>query len=166
MAVESTKQELSLIACLQTSDLFAGLGDEMLAKIAKLGQTESYKAGAVIFAEGNPADKLYVLDEGIVTIRIQPAPGGKSFVVQPIEKKAGVFGWSGLADPSIYTASAVCATDVRVVAIDGDKLMALLEEFPSAGLVVMRRLVAIIGARLRRTRECLKEDVYLASYHF
>ena len=166
MAVESTKQELSLIACLQTSDLFAGLGDEMLAKIAKLCQTESYQAGAVIFAEGDPADKLYILDEGIVIIRIQPAPGGKSFVVQPIEKKAGVFGWSGLADPSIYTASAVCATDARVIAIDGDKLMALLEEFPSAGLVVMKRLVAIIGARLRRTREYLKEDVYLASYHF
>jgi len=163
---KNTEQGSGLIQFLQASDLFTGLGDEMLSKIAKLCQTESYKAGAVIFAEGNPADKLYILDEGIVTIRIQPAPGGKNLVVQPIEKKAGVFGWSGLADPSIYTASAVCATDARVVVIDGDKLMALLEEFPSAGLVVMRRLVGIIGARLRRTREYLKEDVHLASYHF
>lgn len=163
---KNTEQGLGLIECLQTSDLFAGLGDETLARIAALCQTEFYQAGAVIFSEGDPADKLYVLIEGIVTIRIQPAPGGKSFVVQPIEKKAGVFGWSGLADPSIYTASAVCATDARVIAIDGEKLMALLEESPSAGLVVMKRLVTIIGTRLRRTREYLKEDVYLASYHF
>ena len=163
---KNVEQEPGLIECLQTSDLFAGLGDEMLARIATLCQTESYQAGAVIFSEGDPANKLYVLIKGIVTIHIQPAPGGKSFVVQPIEKKAGVFGWSGLADPSIYTASAVCATNARVIAIDGDKLMALLEEFPSAGLIVMKRLVAIIGARLRRTREYLKEDVYLSSYHF
>jgi len=163
---KNVEQGSGLIQFLQTSDLFAGLGEEMLAKIAVLCQTESYKAGAMIFSEGDPADKLYILSEGIVTIRIQPAPGGKSVVVQPIEKKAGVFGWSGLADPRIYTASAVCATGVQVVAIDGDKLMALLEEFPSAGLVVMKRLVAIIGSRLRRTREYVKEDVHLASYHF
>jgi CRP/FNR family cyclic AMP-dependent transcriptional regulator len=164
--VKSAEQEPGLIGCLRTSDLFAGLDDEMLAKIAMLCQEQSCKAGAVIFSEGDPAGKLYILNEGIVTIRIQPAPDGKSFVVQPIEKKAGVFGWSGLADPSIYTASAVCATDVKVIAIDGEKLMALLEEFPAAGLVVMRRLVTIIGSRLRRTREYLKEDVHLASYHF
>ena len=163
---KNAEQGLGLIACLQTSDLFAGLGDETLTRIAALCQMESYKAGTVIFSEGDPADKLYILNEGIVTIRIQTAPGGKSFVVQPIEKKAGVFGWSGLADPTVYTASAVCATDVRVIAIDGEKLMALLEEFPSAGLEVMKRLVAIIGSRLRRTREYLKEDVHLASYHF
>ena len=163
---KDAERELGLIECLQTSDLFAGLGDETLARIAALCQMESYKAGAVIFSEGDPADKLYILNEGIVTIRIQAAPGGKSLVVQPIEKKAGVFGWSGLADPTVYTASAVCATDVRVIAIDGEKLMALLEEFPSAGLEVMKRLVAIIGSRLRRTREYVKEDVHLASYHF
>ena len=163
---KNAEQGSGLIACLQTSDLFAGLGDETLARIAALCQMGSYKAGAVIFSEGDSADKLYILNEGIVTIRIQAAPGDKSFVVQPIEKKAGVFGWSGLADPTVYTASAVCATDVRVIAIDGEKLMALLEEFPSAGLEVMKRLVAIIGSRLRRTREYLKEDVHLASYHF
>ena len=163
---KNVEQEPGLIECLQTSDLFAELGDEMLSRIAALCQTESYQAGAVIFSEGDPADRLYVLIEGIVTIRIQSGPGGKSLVVQPIEKKAGVFGWSGLASPTIYTASAVCATDVRVIAIDGEKLMALLEEFPSAGLEVMKRLVAIIGARLRRTREYLREDVYLSSYHF
>ncbi len=163
---KNVEQGPSLIEFLQTSDLFAGLGDEMLARIAALCQTGAYKAGAVIFSEGDAADKLYILKDGIVTIRIQAASGGKSLVVQPIEKKAGVFGWSGLADPSIYTASSVCATDVRVIAIDGEKLMTLLEEFPSAGLVVMKRLVAIIGSRLRRTREYLKEDVHLARYHF
>ena len=164
--MKSVEQGSGLIECLQTSDLFAGLGDEMLARIATLCQEEPYKAGSVIFSEGTQADKLYILWKGIVIIRIQPTPGAKSIVVQPIEKKSGVFGWSGLADPSIYTASAICATDVNVISVDGEKLMALLEEFPSAGLVVMRRLVAIIGSRLRRTREYLKEDVHLASYHF
>jgi CRP-like cAMP-binding protein len=157
---------LSLIEHLRTGDLFAGLSDPLLEKIAALCQEQVHSAGRVLFSEGDPAQWLYILQEGIVIIRIQPAPGGKSIVVQPIEKKSGVFGWSALVEPHAYTAAAVCTTDVKLIAIDGKKLMALLEESPSVGLVVMRRLASIISSRLRRAWEHLKEDVYLGDYRF
>lgn len=166
MVTEHVERGSSLIECVQAGELFAGLDDEVLERIAALCQEKVHSAETVLFSEGDQAQTLYILQEGIVAIRIQPAPGVRSIVVQPVEKECGVFGWSGLAEPNIYTASAVCATDARVIAIDGRELMALLEEFPSVGLVVMRRLATIIGSRLRRTREHLTRDVHLASYRF
>ncbi len=166
MANENTDHELGLIEFLRHSELFAGLNDDMLRKIALLCRQDSYRAKTVLFAEGDSADKVYMLQEGIVVIRIQPAPDANSIVVQPVEKKYSVFGWSGLAEPNVYTATAVCATEAKVVTIDGKELMALLEEYPSVGLVVMRRVAAIISARLRHTREHLTRDVHLASRHF
>lgn len=156
----------SLIECLRSRELFFNLDDDILSKIAALGQLEVYSAKTVIFSEGEQADKIYFLQSGIVAVRIQAASGDKSVVVQPIEERCGVFGWSGLADPNVYTATAACATDVEVVAINGSELMALLERFPVIGLTVMRRLAAIIGSRLRRTREHLTRDVHLDSYSF
>jgi len=166
LATERTEREQGLIECLQTSDLFGELEDEVLEKIAALCHEEIHSAGTALFSEGDRAQKLYILREGVVAIRIQPTAGARSVMVQPIEEKCGVFGWSGLAEPNIYTASAVCATDVKVIAISGGELMALLEQFPLAGLMVMRKLAAIIGSRLRRTREHLTKDVHLTSYRF
>jgi CRP/FNR family cyclic AMP-dependent transcriptional regulator len=160
------EQGMDLISDIRTSDLFAGLDDALLERIAALCQERAYEAGAVIVSEGDPADKIYIVQEGIVTVRIQPAASVKSIVVEPIEKTNGVFGWSALTEPFVYTASAVCATDARVIGIDGKKLMALLEENPLAGFIVMKKLAVIISSRLRRTWDHLREDVYLASYRF
>ncbi len=157
---------LNLIGYLRTSDLFAGLSDQLLERIAAFCQAQVYSAGTLLFSEGDPAPWLYILQEGVVVIRVQHASGGKSIVVQPIDKKSGVFGWSSLVQPNTYTADAVCTTNVRDIVIDGKKLVALLEEFPLEGLVVMRRLTALISSRLRRAWEHLKEDVHLANYRF
>lgn len=166
MADKNADQEPGLVEFLRNSELFAGLSDDMLRKIALLCRRESHSAKTVLFSEGDPAGHVYMLQEGIVVIRIQPAPGAQSIVVQPVEEKYSIFGWSGLAEPNVYTATAVCATDAQIVTIDGKELMALLEEHPSIGLVVMRRVAAIISARLRHTREHLTRDVHLASRHF
>jgi CRP-like cAMP-binding protein len=160
------EQSLVSIKDIRTSDLFAGLDDTSLERVAQFCQVEAYKAGTVIFSEGDHAYKIYLLQEGVVTVRIQATTSGKSIVVEPVEKTNGVFGWSALTEPYVYTASAVCATDARVIGIEGEGLMAFLEENPSTGFVVMKRLAVIISSRLRRTWDHLREDVYLASYRF
>ncbi len=166
MMKEHADQESSIVEFLRNSELFAGLSNEILEKIAPLCRQEPHSAKTVLFSEGDPANKVYMLKEGIVVIRIQPAPEVQSIVVQPVEEKYSLFGWSGLAEPNVYTATAACATDAQIVTIEGRELMALLEEHPSIGMVVMRRVAAIISARLRRTREHLTQDVHLASRHF
>lgn len=145
---------MTLIDILKSSKLFNGLSDEVLEKIAGICREESYKRGATIISEGDRAQNLYILEEGLVAIRIQPA-AQESIMVSALKEKGQIFGWSALVEPGKYSASAVCLEDSKVIVIQAATLLALLEEFPAVGFVVMRKLVAIVGSRLRDTQQQL-----------
>jgi CRP-like cAMP-binding protein len=49
-------------------NVFAGLPPAYLRRIAGLGEVEEHAAGALVFAEGAPGDKLYLILEGKVRI--------------------------------------------------------------------------------------------------
>jgi len=145
---------MALLDTLKSSKLFNGLSDELLEKVARLSQKRSYPRGATIISEGEKAQELYILEEGLVAIRIQPATR-ESIMVSVLKEKGQIFGWSALVEPQKYSASAVCMEDSTVIAIKAADLLALLEQFPAAGFVVMRRLAAIVSSRLRDTQQQL-----------
>jgi CRP-like cAMP-binding protein len=63
-----------------------------------------------------------------------------------------VFAWSALVEPNELTASARCATPVRVVAIPASGLRALAIINCSLGFQLMHKACQIASARLRATR--------------
>jgi CRP/FNR family cyclic AMP-dependent transcriptional regulator len=146
---------MALLDTLRRSKLFNGLSDEVLRRVAGLCHEEAYDSGTTIFSEGEKAQKLYILEKGLVALRIQPAGQEKSIMVAAIKEQGQIFGWSSLVEPAQYSSSAVCMEDSKVLAIKGEDLLPLLEENPSVGFVVMRRLAGIVSSRLRSTREQL-----------
>lgn len=146
---------MAMVDILRNSELFRGLSDEVLKRIASICSEETYRRGATIFSEGKDAERLFILEEGLVVLRIQPAAQEKSIMVTAIKEPGRIFGWSSLVEPAQYTASAVCMEDSKVLALKGKDLLALLEESPAVGLTVMRRLAGIVSSRLRSTREQL-----------
>ena len=146
---------MALLDTLKSSKLFNGLSDEALGRIAGLCHKEAYDRGTTIFSEGEEAQKLFILEEGLVVLRIQPAAQERNIMVTAIKEEGQIFGWSSLVEPAQYSASAVCMEDSKVLAIKGKDLLALLEESPAVGFVVMKRLAGIVSSRLRSTREQL-----------
>ena len=59
------------VQMLRDSDLFGELGDEKLEQIARLCREEVYPGRAAILQEDEEAKTLYILQDGLVTIRIQ-----------------------------------------------------------------------------------------------
>ncbi|KPL20552.1 MAG: hypothetical protein AMJ93_11680, partial [Anaerolineae bacterium SM23_84] len=49
-------------------------------------------------------------------------------------------------------ASAYCASDVRLLAIDGKALSKVMEQDSHIGFVVMEELAGVIGQRLRQAK--------------
>jgi CRP-like cAMP-binding protein len=47
-----------------------------------------------------------------------------------------------------YTASGVCATDLKVLKIEKKELDKLFSQYPDAGLSILKRLAAVISQRL------------------
>jgi CRP/FNR family cyclic AMP-dependent transcriptional regulator len=135
--------------------LFRNLPESLLDKFAALSEELTFSQGDSIFREGEGADKLHFLLEGDVLLKVKLTSRPESITVSAVNQRFESFGWSGIVPPYHYTASAVCETDCRVLTIPGDSFMKLLDENPSAGFAVMRRLTELVSSRLRNSRQAL-----------
>ena len=143
---------------LKRSEVFLGLEDSDLAKIAALPSSRAldFQPGETIFQAGRKAEYLYVIKEGQIDL-VMEAPSSKQVtkVVIDTVTTGGTFGWSALVKPHFYTGSAVCAQLSRVVAVSGAELTALFEQDNRLGYQIYQRLCQVIGARLRNMEQVL-----------
>ena len=125
-------------------DLCKGIDAEVMKEIANICTEKSYAKDAVLFKEGEEAERLYILEEGSLNLVIEN--GGS--LTYTLTEPGLVFGWSSMVESGRYTASAVCATDSKVVRIEREKLDKIFNLHPEVGLIVLKRLAGIISERL------------------
>ncbi|HKZ54342.1 MAG TPA: cyclic nucleotide-binding domain-containing protein [Anaerolineales bacterium] len=136
---------------LERVPLFQGLAMEELDLLARLFLRESFAAGSVVFEQGDPADRLYVLVSGQVQIQYRPYDGGVLTVAEILE--GGVFGWSSVLGRKAYSSFALAVADSHALSIEGQTLRRLCMDHPQTGVLVMERLTGVIAERLRSTHE-------------
>jgi CRP-like cAMP-binding protein len=125
-------------------DLFKGIDSEVMKEIADICTEESYSKDSVLFKEGEEAESLYILEEGGLSLVIEN--GGS--LIYSLTVPGLVFGWSCMVESGRYTASAVCATDLKVVKIEREKLDKIFTLHPDVGLLVLKRLAGVVSQRL------------------
>jgi len=129
---------------LQEIELFEGIDPEIMNEIVNICSEENYPQNTVLFKMGEEAECLYILEEGIVKLVIEN--GGT--ITFTLEESGEVFGWSSLVESGHYTASGVCATDVKALKIERDELNKIFNLHPNVGLKVLKRLGDVISRRL------------------
>lgn len=132
---------------LGSSELFAGLPPQTLARLSELGRSESFDEGATLYTVGDPADNLFILESGRVEFLIgrddRTSPAG--FVL----RKGEVFGWAALLDGQPKRiARATCLEKSSLIRMNGREVLKILEGDPGAGYVVMRRLAELVARYL------------------
>src|SRR5688572_30131692 len=96
---------MSAVDILRQVELFRGLDDTGLARIARLARSEMYAAGQIIFEQGSPADSLYIIHSGQVEIALRTPSGD---VYPAVYLGSGqVVGEMGLIDAGKRSASAI-----------------------------------------------------------
>jgi CRP/FNR family cyclic AMP-dependent transcriptional regulator len=135
--------------------LFTGFSDTQLSALAELSEGEQLQSGQIIFAQDDPAERLYVLLSGRVAIRFKPHDG-ETLTVTEI-RQGGVFGWSAALGRRSYTSSAVCLEAGEALGLRGADLRRLCETQPETGVVILERLAEVIAQRLRSTHEQVVE---------
>jgi CRP/FNR family transcriptional regulator, cyclic AMP receptor protein len=98
----------------------------------------SFRAGEVIFNEGDPAQESYVIQKGQVEIR----RNGR--LLDTLTEKS-IFGEMALIDHAPRAATAVAATDVVLVPVAEKQFLFLVSQTPYFALNVMR----VLARRLR-----------------
>ncbi len=103
-----------------------------------------FKAGEVIFKQGDAAQELFIVQSGEVEIRL----GNRRLETVP---QYGIFGEMALIDAAPRSATAVAATDVKVVPIGEKQFLFLISNTPHFALNVMRTM----ARRLRNANTSL-----------
>ena len=92
-----------------------------------------FKAGEVIFIQGDDARELFIVQSGEVEIRL-----GNRLLETVCQY--GIFGEMALIDAAPRSATAVAATDVKVVPIAEKQFLFLISNTPHFGLNMMRTM--------------------------
>jgi CRP-like cAMP-binding protein len=151
------EQTASLKKALAKFELFMWLTDEELEKVAALSREESFAAGISIIAEGATATDLYMVEEGQARVEMSLSvyPGLVQDSLVEIIPKGEPFGWSAVIGSRVYTMTARAMEQVKVIAIDGEKLLALFGKNPDIGFKVMEGLVSVVSQRVRSVKKTL-----------
>ena len=127
------------------SDLFKGVSQRVLGEIGKIAEEISFEKDAVIFRTDEEAPYIYELVQGVVDIVVLERDNMHFSVMRPGE----IFGLSALVEPYVYTATANCVSDVKVIRIARDSIENVVQHHPAEGLMIYKHLAGIIGNRLR-----------------
>jgi CRP/FNR family transcriptional regulator len=149
------------VDALRQVPLFASLTSDQVMAAADWFHAETFAPDAMIFLEGDPADRLWVVSSGQVKIVKHTSDGQESLleVITPGE----MFGGAGLL-LAVHPATAVAMTPTTALCIERGPYLQLIRQYPDIAL----RIIHLLGERLQaamqmRTLAVERVDVRLAN---
>jgi CRP/FNR family transcriptional regulator, cyclic AMP receptor protein len=139
---------------LARAPLFAGLSDADRQALIERLQPQDAARGDVIFREGDPGDRVFVILSGKVKIG-RAAPDGRENLIT-ILGPGEMFGELSLFDPGPRNASATAINDASLVSLEHTALRPWLASRPEAAGMLLRAL----ARRLRRTNDAMADMVF------
>jgi len=106
--------------------------------------SRDFKAGDVIFRQGDPAQELFIIQSGEVEIRL----GNRVIETLP---QYSIFGEMALIDSAPRSATAIAASDAKLVPVSEKQFLFLISNTPHFALNVMR----VMARRLRAANTAL-----------
>jgi len=113
--------------------------ERYIGLLQRSGESEEHTAGATIFSQGDPADRMYIISTGSVSLSID----GRH--VETLGA-GGIFGEMVVIEREPRSGTAVADSDTTLVGIDRRRFWFLVQETPYFAEIVMR----VMASRLRR----------------
>jgi hypothetical protein len=138
-----------------------GLSAAEMKLLATFSAEERFRAGSVVFREGEKGDKLYIVLDGRVRIsKFIPGVGEEALAVLD---RGDFFGEMALIDDKPRSADAKAhETDATVLSIDRATLREVLAMDPNASLQFLSLLCRMISHRLREINDKIVQWKYMS----
>jgi len=141
---------------LRLSEMFNGISDDQLAKLAPFCREEIYEAGTLLFRAGTPSHTIYIVSSGSVALEMDLQIGrGKGTATIGTVTRGGCASCSGLISPYLHTTTGRALEKTELIALDTRILKRLFKEKPKVGEVLMNNLAKVIASRLEHTEATL-----------
>jgi CRP-like cAMP-binding protein len=139
---------------LAKAGIFQGLKSSANSALTQQLQAVDFPPGQIVFAEGEPGDRLYIIVSGKVKIGRRSPDGHENLLT--IMGPSDMFGELSIFDPGPRTSSVTTITDVRAVSMDRATLRAWIADRPEIAVQLLR----VLARRLRRTNNDLADLIF------
>ncbi|WIM92934.1 cyclic nucleotide-binding domain-containing protein [Actinoplanes oblitus] len=127
-----------------------GLNSRVLGDLIDCGVGVRYPGGYRIFAEGAPADRFWLVQEGTVALGVHVPERGDQ-VLETLGA-GDVLGWSWLYPPYRWRFGATTRSPVIATEFDAAAVRRRCAADTDFGYAILQRFVPVIGDRLVTTR--------------
>jgi CRP/FNR family cyclic AMP-dependent transcriptional regulator len=141
-------------AVLKKVALFEGLTQGQLAKVAQIGHSRDYPAGAFLFREGESGQDMFVIEKG--KVRISKTVPGIGEEALAILEPGQYFGEMAVIEDSPRSADAIAHVSCTVWVIERSKLDQLMFTDKDLAYVLLWTFVRTLSERLRETNDKIK----------
>ncbi|HFD12578.1 MAG TPA: Crp/Fnr family transcriptional regulator [Crenotrichaceae bacterium] len=143
---------------LQNVPIFSGLSNDCLASLAEHATTKTYQKHSIVINEGEAGDALYIIALGKVRICLTDEAGKE--VCLGTESVGQYFGEYALLDGAPRSATVITESKSVFVVISRLEFENWLDEYPKAGIAIMKELVKKIRDLTENVKILALCDVY------
>ena len=146
---------------LRRVEIFAGLSDEELLKVADLCKAVRVPAGRTIFNEGDEGGELYIIYEGSVRVMINTRTPDGTVSLSTINMlySGQCFGEMTLLNNASRSATVVAVDAATLIVICEADFRNLCEANPRIGYYVIRNLAQDLSYKLRSSNLLLRGNI-------
>ena len=135
--------------------LFKGVTNLQIDELAKAVSEITFEKETWLFHEGNNADRLYFLVDGVVDL-LTIIESDVELPTVRLKTSGDCFGTGALVEPFTYSLSARCEEAASLLTIHRNDLTQIMEKDSDFGRIVMENLAMHYLHRLREARQELK----------
>lgn len=141
---------MELVKLLKAVELFDGLTDDQIKKLADIADERHYKRDQLVFNQGDEGDRLYVVRSGFVEVVVDDAHSSEGPRTIVNLGAGQVFGEMALVDRGKRSAAVRSINDDTIInSISRKDFNDLCDRFTDIGYVVMRNIAADLSFKLR-----------------
>jgi CRP/FNR family transcriptional regulator, cyclic AMP receptor protein len=128
----------------------AGLEPRAVSVLVGCASNVVFPPGDLLFKEGDPANRFYILREGDAAVELH-VPGRGTMTIATVTE-GEILGWSWLIPPHRCAFTVRAVTRVRAIAFDAACLRGKCEEDHDLGYELLKRFAAVMADRLQAAR--------------
>ncbi|MBI3848852.1 MAG: Crp/Fnr family transcriptional regulator [Verrucomicrobia bacterium] len=132
-----------------------GLSSKHRQILADNAMQSQFKAGELIFREGDPANRFYLIQQG--QVGLESSPKDRPAVRIETIGAGDVLGWSWLFPPYYWHFDARALEPTTAIFFYGTRLREECEKDHDLGYELMKRMAGVVLQRLQATRLQLLE---------
>ncbi len=138
ISTSNSEKAARLVKSLSKIRHFDSLSSEIIGRICSIATLHHFKAGQVIYLEGDLADKIYILDHGWIKATRLSLQGREQAML--FLESGEIFGDIAVLSGTTYPGTVTALEEVDVWSIPAQEFLQLIQESPPLAMATIRHL--------------------------